>query len=86
MKKIYTRAKRKLELSTHLRHYNFFHPGIKRKKRPKTFKTEESAHAWALNHGLKPEEYYLKLVKKGKKFQIVAYNGKDKNTVNKKSN
>ena len=44
--------------------------GRNRKKRPKTFKTEESANLWALNHGLKPEEYYLKKVKKNKKFQI----------------
>lgn len=71
-KKIHTRQKR----------YMSKEKGRNRKKRPKTFKTEESAHAWALKHGLKPEQYYLKKVKRNKKFQIVMYNGKDKNIAN----
>jgi hypothetical protein len=84
MRKVHTRIKRKFGLSTHLNQYSFFHPGIK-KHRPKTFKTEESANAWALNHGLKPEQYYLKQVKKGKKFQIMMQDGKNKNTAGEKS-
>jgi len=32
MGKIHTRVKRKWGLSTHLRHYRFFHPGPKKKK------------------------------------------------------
>lgn len=76
MKKIHTGVKRKFGLSRSLRHYRFFHPGI-RKHRPKTFKTEESAHQWASKHGLKKEQYYLKSAKKGKKFQVVRYNEKN---------
>lgn len=69
MKKIHTRQKRKLRMHG-IR-------GRNRKSKPKTFKTEESANAWATNHGLKPEQYCLKKVKKNKKFQIVMRNGKD---------
>ena len=70
MKKIHTRVKKRHGLSTHLNHYKFFKPGTK-KNRPKTFKTEEDANGWALKQGLKLEQYYLKKVKKNKKFQIV---------------
>lgn len=76
MKKVHTRIKRKFGLSTHLRHYGFFHPKA-RKHRPKTFKTEESANRWASEHGLKQEQYYLKKVKHNKKFQVAMQNGKD---------
>ncbi len=75
-RKIHTRTKRKWGLSTGLSHYRFFHPGPNKKNRPKTFKTEEAAHAWASKHGLNPEQYCLKLVKKDKKFQVEC-NGKD---------
>ncbi len=84
MSKTHTRIKRKYGLSTHLNQYAFFHN--RKRYRPKTFKTEEAAHAWALNNGLKPEEYYLKKVKKNRKFEIVRYNGKNKNSTNKKNN
>lgn len=77
-KKIHTRQKRKLRMHG-IR-------GRNRKPKPKTFKTEDSANAWALEHGLKPEQYYLKKVKRNKKFQIVMYNGTDKNTANKENN
>lgn len=83
MAKIHTRAKRKYGLSTKHGHYRYFHR-IKKKNRPKTFKAEEYAHAWASKHNLKPEQYYLKKAKKNKKFQIVMYDGKNKNTANKK--
>jgi len=86
MKKIHTRRKRKYRLSAHINPYYFFHPNLKNRKRPKTFKTEEAANFWALNHGLKPGEYYLQKVKKNKKFQIVVYNGQNKNNTNKKNN
>ena len=66
-------------------HYRFFHPGGV-KARPKTFKTEEIANAWALNHGLKEGQYYLKRVKRNKKFQVVGYNGKNKDIANKENN
>ncbi len=71
MARIHTRVKRRFGLSTHLSHYKFFHTGTKRKNRPKTFKIEEAANEWALKQGLKPEQYFLKKVKKNKKFQIV---------------
>ncbi len=82
MKKIHTRIKRKYGLSTHKNWYYFFHPTLVKRKRPKTFKTEEAANDWASNHGLKPEEYWLKSVKHNKKFQIVGYNGENKNSAN----
>ena len=85
MKKIHTRIKRRLGLSIHKNPYYFFHPTLVKRRRSKSFKTEEAANAWALNHGLKPEDYYLEKVKRNKKFQIVKYNGKNKNNINKKS-
>ena len=79
MKKIHTRVKRRYGLSTRKNHYDFFHPSVKGKRiRAKTFKTEEVAHKWASAQGLKKEGYYLKKVKKGKKFEVVEYNGKNK--------
>ncbi len=80
MKKIHTRAKRKFGLSTHLSHYKFFHPGIK-KHRPKTFKTEEAANSWALQHGFRSKQYHLKSVKHNEKFQIVMEDGQNKNNI-----
>jgi len=70
MTKTHTRVKRRFGLSTSLSHYRFFHP-TGGKARPRTFKTEESANAWALNHGLKEGQYCLKSVKRGKKLQVV---------------
>lgn len=71
MAKIHTRIKRRYGLSTSRGHYSYFH-GIGKKHRPKTFNTEESANAWALKQGFKPEQYDLKKVKRNKKFQVVA--------------
>ena len=85
MAKIHTRIKRRLGLSTHLRHYLHLHPGIKR-NRPKTFTTEEGAHTWAAKQNLKPEQYSLKPAKYNKKFMVVVKNGKDKNSADKKNN
>ena len=68
MKKIHSRIKRKYRLSTHVGQHHFFHPN--KRKRPKTFKTEESAHNWAKEHGI--SNYSLKKVKRDKKFQIVT--------------
>lgn len=70
MKKIHTRTKRKCHLSTHINQYRFFHTKLK-KNRPKTFKTEDAANAWALSRGIKLGQYYLKKVKRNKKFQVV---------------
>jgi len=69
MKKIHSRIKRKFKLSTHVGQHHFFHPS--KRKRAKTFKTEQSAHNWAKEHGISKEKYSLKRVKKDKKFQIV---------------
>ena len=53
----------------------------KKKNRPKTFFREENANKYAKEHGIK--NYFLKKVKKDKKFQIVEVeNGKDKNKIN----
>lgn len=86
MGKIHTRIKRRVGLSTHKSWHYFFHPTLIKRKRPKTFKTEEAAHYWALNHGLNTEQYYLKKVKRNKKFEIIKYNGENKNNINKKDN
>jgi hypothetical protein len=76
MAKIHTPIKRKYGLATHLGQYRFFHPGVK-KNRPRTFKTEEAANKWALEHNLSLEQYYLKKAKRNKKFQIVIKNGQN---------
>ena len=85
MPKIHTRMKRKIGLSSTRKHQYYFHPAIK-KNRPRTFKTEESANKWAAAHGLKPAEYSLNSVKKGKRFQVASYEDKNKNIANKRIN
>ena len=86
MKKIHTKIKRRLGLSTHKNwYYPYFHPNLVKRRRAKTFNTEEAANAWALKNGLKPEQYSLKNVKKNKKFEIVREDGKNKNNFNKKN-
>jgi len=72
MKKVHTKIKRRFRLSTHLGHSGFFHQAAK-KSRPKTFKTESAAHAWASSNKLKPEQYALKSAKRNKRFQIVLH-------------
>ena len=69
VKKIHTRAKRKLGFGTHLPHRAKL-KNIPRKKGPKTFKTEESAKKHAQENKIK--DYELKKVKKDKKFQIIS--------------
>ena len=69
VKKIHTRAKKKLGLGTHLPHRARLKNIIK-KKGPKTFKTEESAKTYAAKEGIK--DFELEKVKKDKKFQIVT--------------
>jgi len=69
MKKVHTRMKRKHRLSTHKSAYGFFHAGAE-EHRPRTFKTEGAARAWALSNGLKEGKYSLKRVKKNKRFQL----------------
>lgn len=70
MRKVHTRVKRKHRLPTHRKH-RFYFSSVVRKKRPKTFATEESAHKWAEQNKLKKGTYSLKKVKKNKRFQIV---------------
>ncbi len=85
MAKMHTRIKRRMGLSTHLKHYRNSNSVIK-SSRPKTFNTEESAHTWAAKQNLKPEQYSLKPAKYNKKFMVMVKNGKDKNSEDKKSN
>jgi len=73
MTKIHTRIKRRFGLSTHRPHYFYFHVGAK-EARPKTFKSEEAAHSWALSHKLNQKQYSLKQVKNNKRYQIVLHN------------
>ena len=63
---MHTRAKRKLGLTSSLRHGS---SSIK-KNRPKTFKTEESAHKWADDNKLDKSKYDLVPAKKRLKFKI----------------
>ena len=67
MHKIHTRQKRKMERGTGLSHKNLVNGG-KRKKRPKTFLTEERAREWARENGIK--KFELVNVKKDKKFMV----------------
>jgi len=71
MSKVHTRVKRRSGLARRTRHYKYFHPQIG-KTRPKTFKTEAAANAWALSRGLKGGQYHLEKAKKGKKFKVAA--------------
>ena len=86
MRKIHTVQKRKWGLSTHKNWYSLFHNVIPKRIRPKTFRTEESAHGWAARNGLRQEEYCLRRVKHNKKFEVVKLNGKNKNTADKENN
>ena len=71
MKKIHTRAKKKLRLGTHTQHKARLF-GWTKKKGPKTFKSEESANIYAKENNI--TKFELKSVKKNKKFQIVELN------------
>ncbi|MEK6949574.1 MAG: hypothetical protein AABX34_05090 [Nanoarchaeota archaeon] len=84
MSKVHTRVKRREGLTRRAKHYSYFHPAAN-KSRPKTFKTEATAKAWALSNGLKEGQYNLEKAKKGKKFKVVM-NGQDKNGANQKNN
>ena len=68
MKKIHTQAKRAFKLSTHLKHYRYFHK-LGKKLRPRTFTSEERANEWASENNI--AKYTLIKVKKDKRFQIV---------------
>ncbi|MAE42617.1 hypothetical protein CMO93_02510 [Candidatus Woesearchaeota archaeon] len=69
MSKIHTRVKRKLGLTTSLRHRRF---GSKTSKHgPRTFKTEEAAHQWATGKNINKGTYKLVPAKKNKRFKIV---------------
>lgn len=77
MGKIHTGVKRRKGLTTSSKHYFYFHP-MGKKRRAKTFRTEEAAHAWASSKGLNEGQYSLNAVKKGKRLQVVIK--KDKTT------
>ena len=68
MGKLHTRAKRKLGLTTSFRHNS--PKNLVKKHGPRTFKTEESAHKWAVKNKLEKGKYSLVSVKKRKKFKI----------------
>ena len=70
MSKVHTRVKRRSGLTRRAKHYSYFHPKAG-KRRPKTFKTEGAAKAWALSNGLKDGQYHLEKAKKGRKFKVV---------------
>ena len=74
MKKIHTRIKRKFGLSTGKNwYYTFFHKNLIEKKRPKTFKTEESAKKWAEAQGLKKFELKnIRIGTKDKKIRVIT--------------
>ena len=67
MPKIHTRVKRRRNMPTHKNPYYLFHPVLR--IRPKTFSSEERAHAFAKAKSI--SGYSLKRVKKGARFEIV---------------
>ena len=73
MAKIHTRAKRKFGIRSH-NHYKVNPNKSIKKKRPKTFASEEAANAWAKEQGLgKFELVNLKYeTSKVKKIKVVA--------------
>ena len=77
MVKMHTRIKRKRGLNSHSRHRS--RPDSEAKsKRPKTFKTEESAHSWAEKNKLSPAQYTIEKAKKNKRFMAVVKQENDK--------
>ena len=83
MKKIHKIIKRKFGLSTNKNLHYFFHPSLTRRKRAKTFASEEAANLWAFNSGLNPEQFHLEEVGSNKRIQIVMDNGQNKNNIGK---
>lgn len=73
MKKIHTRTKRKFGLTTSENQKDFFKPKPK-VHGPRTFSTEQAAHSWASENGLKKDQYVLEPAKKNKRFKIVRKN------------
>ncbi len=67
---MHTRIKRKRGLNSHFRHRNRADSKAK-SKRPKTFRTEESAKEWAEKNKLKITDYTIEKAKKNKKFKVV---------------
>lgn len=71
MAKVHTRIKRKTGSPTHLRTAR--PENRERKKRPKTFSSEEIATKWAESHGLKKYELKnLRIGTKDKKIRVIA--------------
>ncbi|MAF35630.1 hypothetical protein CL622_00750 [archaeon] len=68
-KKMHTRAKRKLGVASHRSHQRNTQPNLK-PHGLKTFKTKESASAWAKKQGLATEKYTIIKAKHGKKFAV----------------
>ncbi len=68
--KVHTRVKRMAGVRSRRFRHRFFFGSIKKKNRPKTFKTEGSARKYAEKKKLKTEDYSLIKAKKNKKFQI----------------
>ena len=55
MKKIHTRRKRKMSVSSSFRH-RFLFGNFEKKVRPKTFRTEDAAHTYAQVQGIRKYE------------------------------
>ncbi len=71
MAKIHTRTKRKMTSPTHLASAR--PENRERKKRPKTFSSEEIAKKWAEAHGIKKFELKnLRIGTKDKKIRVIA--------------
>jgi hypothetical protein len=70
MVKVHTRAKRRFSSATHLG--GIKNPTRNRKPRPRTFKSEESAKAWAEKQGIKDYTLQnLRISDKDKKIRVV---------------
>ena len=68
MAKLHTRQKRYLNITSSKQSSKVLKK--RKKKGPRTFKTEEAAKKYAADNGIK--DFTLKKVKHGKRFQIVA--------------
>lgn len=70
MAKVHTRVKRRLRIRSNLDGNKILKKKEKNSK-PKTFPNTESAHNWAAKENLISDSYFLKSVKRNKRFEIV---------------
>lgn len=70
MKKMHTRVKRKLDLTSGLRHRKST-KSTRTENRPKSHASEEKAHEAAKRYGHAKGEYEIKTIREGKKYHVI---------------